>query len=194
MDVSDANASAAARATALSPTDASTLTQVSTRPLGSVLTCRRSIIQPQPNSSEVSGPGTSVGMVTVWMSGASSANLEAGFERQDRPIGLAGHHPPGHERGTVAHPVDLVTDGFVEPTAEDEVGVQRVHGAVIGHGLRRGREALGDDLPAIDPPPLVGRADPDEHIGTVRFESQKLSEVARLGFHHRQARGTQGRR
>ena len=73
VDVSEASASAQACMTSPSPTDGSTRTQVSARPVPNVTgTCRRSSIQPQPVSVRSSGFGTPVGAVTVCTSGASS--------------------------------------------------------------------------------------------------------------------------
>ena len=67
--------------------------------------------------------------------------LERRRQREDHLAALHGQYPTGGERATVAHPLELVDDRHPWVAGADEVGVQRVHLAVIGNGRARPRPA-----------------------------------------------------
>ncbi len=70
---------------------------------------------------------------------------------EDRLAVLDGDDAAGGEGPAVADAVDGVDDGCAGVAGAQEVGVQGVRRAVVGHGAPGGDQGLGGDLAAEDP-------------------------------------------
>ena len=118
-----------------------------------------------------------VGERAICTSWPASSTWNDERHREDGADGLPGDDAAGDERAAVALPVDLEPDGLGVVAAPDEVRVQRVDAEVLLHRGRRRPEALGHDLPAVEPAPRVLRTDADEHVAVVLLEHHHRAEV-----------------
>ena len=128
-------------------------------------------------SSGVVGQG---GLLDV---GLVLGDLERTGQVEDRPLRLAGHHPPSGERPAGADPVHLVPDRLVAGSPADEVGVEGVDGTVGLHRGRSGAQSLGYHLAAVHPAPRVVGTDAHVDVGAVGFEGHQGGEVSDLESH-----------
>ena len=77
--------------------------------------------------------------------------VEGTGQVEDHLAALASHHPAGGERAAVADRLHVVDDRQVDPSRQQEVGVQRVHHPGDRHRTRGGDQRLGQHLAAEDP-------------------------------------------
>ena len=93
---------------------------------------------------------------------------------------LSRGHPAGHERASVADPLDVVDDRHVVVAGQQEVRVQRVHVVVRVDGPHRGHQGLRRHLAAVDPLPLaVGLLAAEE----VDVEVLQVKETDQVGHY-----------
>ena len=111
--------------------------------------------------ADSSGPGAS--STGNWYAGPSSAHLERGRQAEDHLAVLDGQHPPGGERAAVPDRFDRVQDRRAGVARPQEVGVQRVHPAVVRHrpsgrhqGLPGHQAAERPGGPGVEGEPAVG--------------------------------------
>nr|WP_255522682.1 hypothetical protein [Blastococcus sp. TML/C7B] len=79
------------------------------------------------------------------MGEAGLGDLEGRGDVEDRAAVLLGGDPPGAVGAAVAHPVDPQVGGGGRLADAEEVGVQRVDGAVRADRGTRREQCLGDD-------------------------------------------------
>ncbi|GAA3413198.1 hypothetical protein GCM10018952_28900 [Streptosporangium vulgare] len=104
-------------------------------------------------------------------------HVEGGRHREYRLAVLDGHHPPGGEGPAVADPLDVVDDRNRRVAGPDEVGVQRVDVAVVGHRPSRGDQCLGGDLATEDTLDALLRATPSEDVELDLLQVEQVQEL-----------------
>lgn len=75
--------------------------------------------------------------------------LERGAHGEDGPPVLDRLDPPGREAAAIANAIDIIDDVVVWIAREQEVTMQRMHGAVFINGLAGGGKRLAQHLPAV---------------------------------------------
>ena len=119
--------------------------------------------------------------------------VERGREVEDRPPVLHGDDPAGGERASIADPVDLVEDRHSGVAGPQEVGVQRMHPAVLDRAPG-GHERLARHLAAEDALALLVGLDAPEDVDLNGFEVKQVDEELQGRAHAHMFAGRRGRR
>jgi hypothetical protein len=106
---------------------------------------------------------------------------------------LARHDAASREAPPITNPIDLVLDGFIDPTWAQKISMQRVRGPFVRHGLLGGREGLAEHLPPKYGPPTKILALPSKRILREAFEGEQIDQLLEDGAHD-EDRGTRSPR
>ncbi len=104
-------------------------------------------------------------------------HLKGRREVEDRAAFLDHHHPTGGERAALPDPIDVVDDRELRVSGAEEVGVEAVHRAVVGDGLRRRGEGPAEDQPPEHSTPPEILALPPEQVHLDALERQQLDPL-----------------
>jgi len=105
------------------------------------------------------------------------AALERGGAGEDLPLLLQGDNPAVGEAAAVEAALDTVVDVEVFAAAAQEISMERVGRAVLGHRRLRGHQRLGDHLPAEHPADAVLAARAFETVLAERLEVEHPQEI-----------------
>src|SRR2546423_1557646 len=117
------------------------------------------------------------------MVGTALDDLERCRQVEDRAPVLDRYDPPGGEALSVADAVDVVDDRDVRIAGPEEVGMERVHGAVFTDCATGGDERLRRDLPAEHALAVLVRAQAAEEIDLERFELEQRQQLVERVSH-----------
>ena len=121
-------------------------------------------------------------------------HLEVGGHEVDRVAVLARDDAPGRERPAVPQPLDVVDDRHRRVAGPQEVRVQRVHVAVLGHGADARDQGLGGHLAAEHPLAVGLRLATPEQVDVERLDVEERDELVGGGGHGLLWRGWKGLR
>ncbi len=104
-------------------------------------------------------------------------------ETEDRPISLCRHDASRVEAATVPDRVHLVLNGSRGVPLTQEVPVEAVGHAVLGHRLGCGGEGLPERLAPEDRPPAQVLRLTEEAMGALALQAQQIDERSGYGTH-----------
>ena len=110
------------------------------------------------------------------MKQARFVHMETGRQVQDGLPMLNGHYPACGKAAAVAVAFDLIENRLGGIAGAHEIGMQRMHRPVFGHGHGGGADRLGNHLPAKTAPAPLGRGDAAKEILLDFFNRQNIDE------------------
>ncbi|MCY1420420.1 hypothetical protein D9M71_360410 [compost metagenome] len=111
--------------------------------------------------------------------------LERRTARKDGLALLHRRHSAGAETAAIAYPVHLIHHRQAGIARAQEITMQRVHVAVLFHGLAGRRERLPQYLPAVQLAKTQVLATPTEQVFLNGFQAQQIDQIVQHMAHSR---------
>src|SRR5690554_2980748 len=103
--------------------------------------------------------------------------LERRNQVENRFALLAGHHTAVGEAAPIEVPLDPELDRMRVAATPQEIGVERMGVAIVGHGAPRCYESLGDGLAPEDATRAFLQPPTDEPVSATRIEVEQQDEL-----------------